>query len=360
MEPLKLAEESAPSVEMPKQATAQQGLTADELAAYDSALRNGGFNRDTIVEKPSQAKPGLIIGLGCLVTLLIAGVVFLIFILSVASNFSEGIVESPEAEDLVEQFIYLIEDKKPDEAKNLFGEEFRDDVADAQLKQFAEKIAKSEIVQLECSQIRIIEEEQRLKLFVAYDVYFMDPDEMETFEDYANQANVIALLFEDGEELKLESIAASDFSGGSVSVGKSSYDQLDDAMASIVTDKLKSANWGLPCSVLIILVIMVLIVGIIQAVAVWAIFERANQPGWAILVPFYNMWVWAEVGDRPGWVGLASYGVAFIPYVGELAQLGIWIYITIGVAKAFDRSVGFGLGLCFLPIVFYPILAFDG
>jgi predicted Na+-dependent transporter len=47
-----------------------------------------------------------------------------------------------------------------------------------------------------------------------------------------------------------------------------------------------------------------------------------------------------------------------IPYVGWLAQLAIWILITIGVAKTFNRGIGFGLGLCFLPVVFYLILAF--
>ena len=71
------------------------------------------------------------------------------------------------------------------------------------------------------------------------------------------------------------------------------------------------------------------------------------------------MWVWAEVADKPGWVGLLVYPAGMVPYVGWLVQLGLWIVITTGVAKTFNRGVGFGLGLCFLPVLFYPMLAFS-
>jgi len=38
----------------------------------------------------------------------------------------------------------------------------------------------------------------------------------------------------------------------------------------------------------------------------------------------------------------------------------MWIAISIGVAKTFERGFIFGLGLAFLPTLFYPVLAFAG
>jgi len=70
------------------------------------------------------------------------------------------------------------------------------------------------------------------------------------------------------------------------------------------------------------------------------------------------MWVLAEIGGKPGWVGLLMSFTGFIPYVGGLIGFALWIVISLGVAKTFGRGVLFGIGLSFLPSIFYPILAF--
>jgi hypothetical protein len=70
------------------------------------------------------------------------------------------------------------------------------------------------------------------------------------------------------------------------------------------------------------------------------------------------MWVLADIGDRPGWTGLLMCFSCFIPVVGLFVGLVMQVYISIGVATTFDRGILFGLGLSFLPFVFYPILAF--
>jgi predicted PurR-regulated permease PerM len=70
------------------------------------------------------------------------------------------------------------------------------------------------------------------------------------------------------------------------------------------------------------------------------------------------MWVLAQVGDKPGWLGLLMCFCSFIPFVGPLAAFVLWVIISIGVAKAFGCGIGFGIGLTLLPFIFYPILAF--
>lgn len=105
---------------------------------------------------------------------------------------------------------------------------------------------------------------------------------------------------------------------------------------------------------------VMIVLGLLQIISMWIVYEKGGQPGWASLVPYYNMWVLAGIGDKPGWLGIVCCFSGMIPFVGPVVALVIWAVILIGVAKAFDRGVGFGIGLTFLPYIFFPILAFSG
>ena len=85
-------------------------------------------------------------------------------------------------------------------------------------------------------------------------------------------------------------------------------------------------------------------------IGVWKVFTKAGKPGWAILIPIYNTIVMLEIARRPIWWLI----LLFIPIVGAIVS----IIITIDIAKAFGKGAGFGLGLAFLPMIFYPILGF--
>ncbi|MGD8500662.1 MAG: DUF5684 domain-containing protein [Phycisphaerales bacterium] len=92
----------------------------------------------------------------------------------------------------------------------------------------------------------------------------------------------------------------------------------------------------------------------------WIVFEKDGRPGWASIIPYHNRWVLAEIGDRPGWVGLLMCFCGFIPFqhVGPIIGFVLWTIISFGVARTFDHSVLLGIGLSFVPSIFYPILAF--
>ena len=36
-------------------------------------------------------------------------------------------------------------------------------------------------------------------------------------------------------------------------------------------------------------------------VSLWRVFEKSGQPGWAAIVPIYNIYVLLEIADKPGW-----------------------------------------------------------
>lgn len=338
MEPLRLAEENAPAVEMPQQAPAQP----DDFTAYNSALRGGGSYQDTTAAAPKQTRPGLIIGLACGAAVL---VIVVMFIVSFWGGIVLGQVDSPEAEELVERFIYLLEENGFSEAKTLLKTDQRRDTQDQELERLAERMIAGKIEQLQCWQATEIDLYEGRRFLLSYRVNCADAD-----------SDVIISILDDDDSMRIEGVAAMSSLGESAAIGSRSYEQMrDNATALASTGVFESVNWPLLYVALVILAV----VAIIQFMAVWAIFEKADEPGWAVLIPVYNAWVWARVGDKPGWVGLAACFAGFVPYVGGLLELGLWIFITISVAKAFGRGVGFGLGLCFLPVVFNPILAFD-
>jgi hypothetical protein len=96
---------------------------------------------------------------------------------------------------------------------------------------------------------------------------------------------------------------------------------------------------------------VVFAIAVLGIVSMWKVFTKAGQPGWGILVPFYNLYLMCKIAGRPGWWLV----LLFIP----LVNFAIAIVLAIDIAKNFGRGVGFGLGLVFLGIVFYPILAFS-
>ena len=99
-----------------------------------------------------------------------------------------------------------------------------------------------------------------------------------------------------------------------------------------------------------ITMIFALAIGVLMIAAMWKVFTKAGQPGWASLIPIYNIYVLCKIAGRPGWWVL----LMLIPIV----QFIIIIILCIDLAKSFGMGVGFGLGLVFLPFIFYLILAF--
>jgi hypothetical protein len=85
-------------------------------------------------------------------------------------------------------------------------------------------------------------------------------------------------------------------------------------------------------------------------VANWRLFTKAGQPGWAILVPIYNVIVWLQIGGKPFWWLL----LYFIPVV----NLIVAVLTVFGIADNFGKGKAFGLGLLLVPFIFVPVLAF--
>ncbi len=90
-----------------------------------------------------------------------------------------------------------------------------------------------------------------------------------------------------------------------------------------------------------------LAVVVLMIAALWKVFSKAGEPGWAAIVPIYNYVVLDKIAGRPTWWILLWFLIFPVPY----------IITAFDIAKRFGKGAGFAIGLILLPFIFYPILA---
>jgi hypothetical protein len=90
--------------------------------------------------------------------------------------------------------------------------------------------------------------------------------------------------------------------------------------------------------------------GIVMVVAMWKVFVKAGQPGWASIVPIYNIIVLLNITGKPTWW--------IVLFLLPVANIIAAILVFVALAKSFGKSTGFAMGLLFLGFIFFPILGF--
>ena len=98
--------------------------------------------------------------------------------------------------------------------------------------------------------------------------------------------------------------------------------------------------------------ILYLAIIVLMLVSWWKIFEKLGQPGWKSLIPIYNFIVLLELIRWDLWKII----LFFIP----LVQIVFGFLFYRDLAGRFGKGVGFTIGMLFLPIIFFPLLAFQG
>src|ERR1700730_8378056 len=117
------------------------------------------------------------------------------------------------------------------------------------------------------------------------------------------------------------------------------------------TDNTGSQALGAGVGIGMMLVWLVIVV--LWIAGMWKVFEKAGEPGWAAIVPIYNIIVLLKIVGRPLW-WIILYLIPFVSFI-------IHIVVSFDLAKRFGKGAGFALGLAFLPFIFFPLLGFgDG
>ena len=93
-----------------------------------------------------------------------------------------------------------------------------------------------------------------------------------------------------------------------------------------------------------------LAVTVLMVASLWKIFVKAGKPGWAAIIPIYNLIILLEIAGKPLWWFL----LMLVPIVNFFVAL----VVILSVARKFGKSTGYGLGMFFLAPIFMPMLAF--
>jgi hypothetical protein len=101
----------------------------------------------------------------------------------------------------------------------------------------------------------------------------------------------------------------------------------------------------------LVILLIELAVVVLMIAGMWKSFAKAGKPGWAAIIPIYNVIVWLEIVGRPIWWII----LFLIPCVNVV----ISAIICIDTAKSYGKDVGFGIGLWLLGFIFWPILGFS-
>jgi hypothetical protein len=89
-------------------------------------------------------------------------------------------------------------------------------------------------------------------------------------------------------------------------------------------------------------------IAVLLIVSMWKIYTKAGKPGWACIIPIYNVIVLLEIIGKPWWWLL----LMLIPIV----NIVFIIWATNLLSLSFGKSSGFTVGLILLGIIFLPIL----
>jgi hypothetical protein len=100
----------------------------------------------------------------------------------------------------------------------------------------------------------------------------------------------------------------------------------------------------------IMLVLIYAAIVVFYIITMWKVYEKAGQPGWASIIPFYSTYILFKIGGKPGWwLVFMLLGPLFL----------IWYIWGINmVSKSFGKDEGYTIGLLLLGIIFWPILGF--
>lgn len=79
---------------------------------------------------------------------------------------------------------------------------------------------------------------------------------------------------------------------------------------------------------------------VVVIIGLWKLFEKAGEPGWAAIIPIFNIIVMLKIAGRPLWW--------VVLYLIPLVNIVATIIVAIDIAKAFGQSAMFGFFLNFL------------
>ncbi|MEQ8423733.1 MAG: DUF5684 domain-containing protein [Cyclobacteriaceae bacterium] len=93
-----------------------------------------------------------------------------------------------------------------------------------------------------------------------------------------------------------------------------------------------------------------LIILVVIVAGMWKVFEKAGKPGWAAIIPIYNLVILLEIVGKPVWWII----LLIIPFVNFIIIIILYHQLSL----SFGQNVGMTILLLVLPFVAFPLLGF--
>lgn len=94
-----------------------------------------------------------------------------------------------------------------------------------------------------------------------------------------------------------------------------------------------------------------------STVGLWMMFQKANEPGWISIIPFYNQYKLCEKTMGNPWYWLRLF-VVIIPIIGWIAYFYFQFQIGKAVARSYGQPETWAWGYTFISPVMYCITGF--
>ncbi len=252
-----------------------------------------------------------------------------------------------ENRKFAEEFLELLKEDQLSQAFERLTPELLVSIQYSDMEQFREAIDADGILRMEQEETATEETPEGDRVILDYRVEYENHDR-----------SILVCLREVQGKIRLDGIASLDSDGKEAHLGARGYEEL--LFVSFEEHPVIRILRGIPGWVYAAMGITLLGLAVLNMISMWIVYEKSGEDGWAIFVPFYNMWVFARVGNLPGWLGLAMCSCNSIPVVGFFLWLILQITICINIAKEFGRGVIFGIGLSLFPFIFSHSGVFTG
>lgn len=93
-----------------------------------------------------------------------------------------------------------------------------------------------------------------------------------------------------------------------------------------------------------------LAIAVLAIAGLWKMFEKAGKPGWAAIIPIYNVIIMLEIVGKPLWwvIGI------FIPCI----NIVVIVWVTNLLMKSFGKDVIYTVLALIFPYIIYPMIGF--
>ena len=119
---------------------------------------------------------------------------------------------------------------------------------------------------------------------------------------------------------------------------------------------------GIVLIIISIILLFTLILKLLEVIGFWKVFKKADEPGWASLIPIYNYYVKAKIGGAAWWWLLLVYIGSIISFLGIAASGGLSLSLSLvtifgkfniyyNICKKFGKDAGMAIVLTLFPFV---------